>query len=233
MADLIALLLATITGLLTPGVKAPQLEKQMQAAVLKEKPVPMESIAVKCKGVSAGGVDELTFTFTGLLLDPLLIKDANMKIGSVKPVKGGKVSLKSIAWFARIGDKELTAALNAHAESLTNATVLLDPEGITLKGKYKTWLGKMPFEVKGNLVVENDTQLVFEIDKSRMTGIPVPKTVNKIIEKEVNPVYDLAKFAERSKKDIELAKKKLNYDFKLRIDKMVPKDGILEVTGTA
>jgi hypothetical protein len=91
----------------------------------------------------------------------------------------------------------------------------------------------MPFEVKGQLAIEQQTLLMFHIDKSRMTGIPIPKQVNKLIEREVNPVYDLAKFAERSKKDIERAKKQLNYEFKLQVLSMRPQDGHIIVVGQA
>lgn len=233
MADLIALLLATLTGLLGPGVKEAQLEQKVRAAVLKQQPVPIEDVAVDCAGVSASKVDELTFDLTGILLDPLLIGRARMEIGAVKPVQSGKVSIQSIDWDAEISENALTDALNTHAESLSNAKVRIEPEGITLSGKYKTVLGRMPFEVKGQLVIENQTLLVFKIDKSRMTGIPIPKQVNKIIEREVNPIYDLAKFSKRNQKDIQRAKEKLNYDFHLEILKMTPKERMLHVVGKA
>jgi hypothetical protein len=233
MADLIALLLAAVTGLLGPGVKEAQLEKKVQAAVLTAQPVPIGAVVVKCKGVSAKQVDELTFELTDLLLDPLLISKATIVIGTVKPLKDGKASIKSISWTAQIGEQALTKALNAHVDSLSNATVLLDPEGISLKGKYKTILGKLPFEVKGQLTVEQQTLLMFHIDKSRMQGLSIPKQVNKIIEHEVNPVYDLAKFAERSKKDIARAKDKLSYSFHLEVETITPQDKQLTVVGKA
>jgi hypothetical protein len=233
MADLIALLLAAVTGLLGPGVKQAELEQKVRAAIMEAQPVPIAEVAVKCKGVSAKQVDELTFELTDVMLDPLLISKATMVIGTVQPLKGGKVSIKSIKWTALIGEKELTKALNAHVESLSNASVQLDPEAITLKGKYKTILGKLPFEVKGQLTVDQQTLLMFHIDKSRMQGVSIPKQVNKIIEREVNPVYDLAKFAERSKKDIARAKEKLSYTFNLRVDTMTPQDGTLFVVGKA
>ncbi len=233
MADLIALLLATLTGLLVPGVKEAQLEQKIRTAVLAQQPVPIADVTVDCAGVSATQVDELTFNLTDVLLDPLLISQAQMKIGAVKPVKGGKVSIKSIAWSAELSEAALTDALNSHAESLSGAKVRVEPDGITLSGKYKTILGKMPFEVKGQLEIENQTLLVFKIDKSRMTGIPIPKQVNKIIEREVNPIYDLAKFSKRNQKDIQRAKEKLNYEFHLEILSMTPKDQFLFVVGKA
>jgi hypothetical protein len=233
MADLIALLLAALTGLLGPGVKEAQLEQKVRAAVLAAQPVPIAGVEVKCKGVSAKQVDELTFKLKGVLLDPLLIGEATIVIGTVKPQKGGKVSINSIKWTALIGEQPLTKALNAHVDSLSNASVLLDPQGITLKGKYKTVLGKLPFTVKGQLTVEQQTLLMFHIDKSRMQGVAVPRPVNKIIEREVNPVYDLAKFAERSKKDIARAKDKLNYSFALEVESITPRDGQLLVVGKA
>jgi hypothetical protein len=233
MADLIALLLATLTGLLIPGVKEAQLEQKVRAAVLAQQPVPIKDVTVDCTGVSATKVDELAFNLTEMMMDPLLISQAQMKIGSVKPMPGGKVSISSIAWTADLSEAALTAALNAHVESLSSAKVKIEPDGITLSGKYKTMLGKMPFEVKGQLEIEDQTLLIFKIDKSKMTGIPVPKQVNKIIEREVNPIYDLAKFTKRNKKDIERAKEKLNYEFHLEILKMTPQTGSLLVVGKA
>ena len=62
--------------------------------------------------------------------------------------------------------------------------------------------------------------MIFSIDKSKMIGVPIPGPVNRIIQREVNPVYDLDAFAERSRKDIQRARDLLDYEFYLEVDKI-------------
>jgi len=233
VADLIVLLLATLTSLLAPGVREADLEKQVAAAVLAKPPVPIAAVKVDAAGVSSHGVKSIEFDLSDLLLDPLLIADACIAITHVSKVPQGKLAILGIAWSADITEEALTAALNAHTSSLKSAQVKLEEEGITLSGKYKTRLFPVPFSVKGQLVVENDTQLVFRIDKSRMSGVPVPGPLNRIIEREVNPVYDLAKFAKRNEKDIARAKEQLSYTFKLQVEEITPGSGHIRAAGKA
>ena len=90
------------------------------------------------------------------------------------------------------------------------------PEGISLAGTYPVMLKmRVPYTVAGDLAVEQQTQLMFRIHESGISGVNMPGGLNALLEKEINPVYDLAKFAARSKKDIERAKQKLDYDFML------------------
>jgi hypothetical protein len=233
MAELMALLIATLGALLGTGASDKVLAAQVAKAVQDKPPVPIESVAVECKGAAAQGVDEIGFTLDGLLLDPLLIKEAQINVGKVKRAADKKVSIGSIAWTADIEDGELTKALQSHVDKLNDATVTIAPEGITLSGSYPMWPFPIPYTVTGDLVVENKTQLMFHITKSGVSGMKMPGGLNKLIEKEINPVYDLAKFAARSKKDIERAKQQLNYDFNLLVDKLTPAEGHIIVTGTA
>lgn len=233
MAELMALLIATLGALLGTGTSDKVLAAQVAKAVQDKPPVPIESVEVACKGSSAQGVDEISFILDGLLLDPLLLKEAQINVGAVRRAADKKMSIGSIAWTADIAEAELTKALRSHVDKLADATVSIAPEGITLSGTYPMWPFPIPYTVTGDLVVENQTQLVFHITKSGAAGMKLPGGLNKMIEKEINPVYDLAKFAARSKKDIERAKQQLNYDFKLLVEKLTPAEGHIIVTGTA
>jgi len=207
MADLVALLMLTLVGLIKPGINDTQLEKQLAAVVQKEQPAPLEKVVVETSKASAAGVEKVDFHFTNLLMEPLMVRDANFVVSGIKKLSADKLSLKSINWKAQVDQEALTVALNSHADKLKDAKVTLTPDGITLSGKYKVLFGKkMSFSVTGNLFVEEDSLLMFHIDKSKAAGMNIPKGLNNIIEDEVNPVYDLAKCAARSKKDIEFAK---------------------------
>jgi len=265
MAELVTLLMLTVSQLLGAGASDQGLAEAVQQAVMENPPVPIEALAVDVMYIApettttTAPADEgeaveimlyppalakpqevvqegylIQFEMQGLLLDPLLISTAQFTVGGVQLSPGGGLAIGSIEWSADIGEEELTAALLASTDQLGKAAkVTLREEGVTLKGSYKALLTRIPFEVQGNLQVDNQTQLMFDIDKSRMTGIPIPKQVNKLIEKEVNPVYDLAKFAERSKKDIELAREQLDYEFYLEVEKIIPLNGHIQVEGTA
>jgi hypothetical protein len=234
MADLIALLLLTLGGQLKTGVTEAQLEKQIAAVVKQEQPAPLEDLSVDVTGASASGCDSITFKFEKLMLDPVLMKSADITISKVKKSADGKLSIGGIKWTADMGQAELTEALQQQVDKLKDSTVTISSDGLTLSGKYAVLLGaKMPYSVTGDLKVEDETLLMFYIDKSKVSGVGLPKGLNKTIEKEVNPVYDLKKFRSKSEKEIKLAKEKLNYDFNLLIVTIEPKDGHIIVSGTA
>lgn len=234
MADLIALLMLTLSGLLKPGVSEAKLEKDLGAIVLKEQPAPLDEITVDATGVSASGCKTITFNFRKLTLDPLLLRTASITVSDVKKASDGKLSIGGIKWKADIGQGELTEALQEHVDKLKDTVITITKDGLTLDGKYPVLFGsKVSYSVSGDLKVENDTLLMFYIDKSKVSGVGLPKGLNKTIEKEVNPVYDLAKFRAKSEKEIKLAKEKLNYDFNLLIKDIKPQDGHIIVGGTA
>jgi hypothetical protein len=234
MADLVALLMLTLAGLIKPGVNDAQLEKKLAAVVQQDQPAPLEKVAVDASKASSEGVESVDFHFTNLFMEPLMVRDSHFVVSGISRAADDKLSLKDIEWRAELDEDALTAALNSQKNKLSDAKVSLTPDGITLSGKYKVLLGqKMGFSVTGNLFIEEGSLLVFHIDKSKAAGMNIPKGLNKTIEDEVNPVYDLAKFAARSKKDIDFAKQQLDYDFKLEVTRISPKSGYLEVGGSA
>jgi len=218
LAEFIALLLAALTGMLGSGVSDKELAAKVQQTLLEKKPVPMEKVQVACKGASKTGVDQLTFTIDGLLLDPMLIDHATIVITGIKPESGGKVGLKSVDWTADIAEQQLTSVLRSHVVKLSDATVNIAEEGISLTGTYPVMFKmRVPYKVLGDLSVEQQTQLMFRIRESGVSGVNMPAGLNSLLEKEINPVYDLAKFAARSKKDLDRAKQKLDYAENLRL----------------
>jgi hypothetical protein len=234
LAEFIALLLATLTGMLGSGISDKDLAAKVQQELMEKKPVPMEKVQVTCKGASKTGVDQLTFTIDGLLLDPLTVDHATITIGGIKPEKGGKVAMKSVSWTADIAEQQLTSVLRTHVVKLSDATVNIAPDGISLAGTYPVMLKlRVPYTVTGDLAVEQQTQLMFRIRESGLSGVNMPAGLNSLLEREINPVYDLAKFAARSKKDIERAKQKLDYSFMLNVDELKPAEGHIIVTGSA
>jgi hypothetical protein len=250
MTDLIALLLATLSGMLQPGVSEQQLEAKLAQAVLAEQPAPLEAVKVDATGVSAIGAEKVEFRFSSITLDELVVDRATFTISGVKKSgagvsagedggqgrpphsNNGKLTLSGISWSAAISDDALTTALRAEGGKMKDATVTIAPSGLTLRGKWPLAITKVSYGVSGNLSVEGSL-LNFHIDKSDVAGIGVPGGINGMIEKEVNPVYDFARFAARSEKEIKLAKEQLNYDFKLRVKKIEPKAGHIIVYGSA
>jgi hypothetical protein len=232
LADLLALLLATLSTLLQPGVTQQQLESKLAAAVKSAQPAPLKEVTVVAAGVSAGGADKVEFHFTDITLDKLDVSKATFTVTGVKKGQSGKLSLKGISWSAAIDDGALSEALRAEGGKMKDATVTIAAGGLTLNGKWPLGITKVKYGVTGNLSVDG-TLLNFHIDKSDISGVGMTKGINVMIEKEVNPVYDFARFAARSAKEIRLAREKLNYDFKLRVGKIEPKAGHIIVYGSA
>ncbi|GEM_PF-1813296 len=245
MSELIALLMVTLSQLLGAGVPPAELAEQLRAAVLEAAPMEIADAAAVIAPEPVDGDAErpqqrpdrelwrLTFTFDDIYLEPLLVRELAIEVCDLHLQDDGSLRIGSLAFSAEFTQEALTEALAAKPGSLRNPQVLLDPDGITLKGSYSTWIGRVPFEVKGNLSVEEQTQLVFSIDKSKMIGVPIPGPVNRIVQREVNPVYDLDAFAERSRKDIQRARDLLDYEFYLEVEQITPKQGHIIVTGHA
>ena len=233
MADLIAMLLVTLSTLFGTGAGDAQYSEQLSRAVRAKKPVPMETVSVECSGSTDDAIAELGFSFGGLVLEPLLIESASIGVDSLHHDSAGRITMQGIGWTARISDHDLTDALRSHVQRLQDASVKIDSQGLTLSGNYPVLGLTVPYAVHGQLGVENDSQLVFNIDNSRLSGLNMPAGLNTLIEKEVNPVYDLKNFVKRSQKDIDRAKQQLNYEFALHIDKISYGKGHIIVDGSA
>jgi len=238
MSDLLALLLATLSGMFQPGITEQQLETKLGQVIKAEQPAPLDDVTVDVTGVSASGAEKVEFHFTDITLDELIVSRATFTVSGLKrsaAAEGGatgKLSLESISWSAAIGDKQLTKALRAEGGNMKDAAVTIAPSGVTLRGKWPLAIAKVSYGVTGNLEVEGSL-LNFHIDRSDISGIGVPGGINGMIEKEVNPVYDFARFAARSEKEIKLAREKLDYDFALTVKKIEPRAGHIIVYGSA
>ena len=234
MADLIAILLASLTGFFQTGADPAELSQAMAAAVLETQPVPIEQAEVVCGERTAEGyIEEVTFGLSGVTLDPLEIEQTDITVFGILMQPDGNVTFSGIEWQARIDDKSLTDALRIHVRKMADAEVIARDEVISLKGTYPVWPVRIPYKVDGMLVVENQTELVFHITRTGLSGVRLPVALNNLIESEINPVYDLAKFAARSKKDLDRAKARLDYEFMLQVEEIDAEDGFLLVTGDA
>jgi len=243
MAELIALLMVTVGQLLGSGAPPADMAEQVTSTLEQNSPFTVEAIEVNIAAEDPGDLPEgykpagdtfrLEFSFTDIEIEPLLIHDLDISVGGICAGPEGTLTLGSIDFEALIEDSALEEALKSHAPSIKGPSLKIRNRGITLAGSYQTWLAAVPFSVDGGLRVANQTQLVFEIDKSSMAGIGIPEAVNNLIEGEVNPVYDLQDFVKRSKKDIERAKDQLDYEFFLEVSRLKPKNGHIIVAGTA
>ena len=234
MAELIAVLMVTVGQLLASGATVDSMAGRVELALevvgfTVEEPAEDPGPAAH----SAADSYRIDFEFTDIEIEPLLIHELDIAVGGIRPAEGDGLSIGWITFEARIEDRALQSALASHAPSIRDPRISIDKSGIALGGKLRTWLAAVPFEVQGGLSVVNQTQLVFDIDRSRMIGIGIPAAVNNVIEHEVNPVYDLADFAERSREDLDRAKSQLDYEFYLSVSKLTPRNGHIIVAGKA
>src|SRR5436309_2968651 len=141
MSDLIALLLATLGSLLHPGVTQAQLEQKLAAVVLQQQPAPIKAVTVVATGVTATGADKVEFHFTNLYMEPLMVEKSTFTVTGVQKGKDGRLSVKAIAWSAALGQDALTTALESQGGKMSDAVVTIEPEGLTLHGKWPLALG--------------------------------------------------------------------------------------------
>ena len=243
MAELIALLMLTVSQMLGSGTPPAEMAAGVAATIEANSPFAVEEVAVKFvredpedlpEGYNpAGETYRIDFAFTDIEIEPLLIHDLDISVGGISFNEDDKLNLAWIDFQALIEDGALEDALKSHAPSIKDPSLMIRRRGISLGGGYQTWLGAVPFTVEGDLVVEDDTELVFLIDRSSMAGVGVPGPVNDLVEREVNPVYDLKEFVKRSRKDIDRAKEQLDYEFKLEVKRITPGNGHIIVAGTA
>ncbi|MCB1220704.1 hypothetical protein KDL30_08555 [bacterium] len=233
MADLIAILLVTLAGLFGTGADDETFAKLLTEAVEAKKPVPMDEVLVACEDCRVDEIGGIRFNFSELTLEPLLIHEASIDVSRLHHDERGRITMDGLDFVANIRQGDLTDALRSHVQKLSDASISIDKKGLTLSGNHQLLALKIPYSVRGTLGVENGSQLVFHIDESQLSGMQMPAGLNALIEKEVNPVYDLKAFAARSKKDIERAKSQLGYEFELQIEKISYGDGHIIVDGSA
>jgi len=232
MADLIAVLIAALSQLLGAGGDAALLGERMTDLLLESRPVPMAGAQVMAEGVTAGGVELLAMEFTDLLLEPLEIDETAIEVHGISVSTSG-VGLDGLRFTAKIGQDDLTEALHQHTQALSDAKLRITKQALELSGTYPLLGLRLPYRVAGTLSVQDDTQLVFNIDSSGMGAVRSPAALNRLIEREINPVYDLAEFAARSKEDIANAREQLDYEFKLEVATISLDEGHIIVAGKA
>lgn len=233
MAELIALLLALVGQFGQANLSAEEFSKQISESVMVAQPVPLKAVHAEATLSLNGELNSLVFKLDGLVLDPLKIEHASIMVEGIEIDPQGKVSLGSIDWTVEINDADLTAALQKHTGSITQAVISSSKQGLIVEGSYKLWRLRIPFSLEGQLVVENQTNLVFELDSSGIGKLKLPLKLNKLLEQEINPVYDLGQFSSRSKEDLDQAKAQLNYEFYLLVEKIAPQKGKIVVNGSA
>ena len=232
MAEFIALLLSTVSSLLASGQSDTVLAAAIEKAIVAERE-EIGELNVVCSGVRAGHVDRITLELEELLLDPLVVDAARITVEQVSLAADGRLDLGDIEWTATIGEDDLTSALRGHVDTLADASIAIDEDELQLAGTYPFLRMKMPYEIAGRLKIENATELVFRVERSGLSGLSMPGNLNKLIEKEINPVYDLADFASRNEDELNAAKLRLNYEFKLNVDSITNGDGHIIVVGDA
>lgn len=233
MAELIALLLALVGQFGQANLSAEEFSQKISESVMVAQPVPLEAVQAEATLSLNGELNSLVFKLDGLALDPLKIEHATITVEGIEIDALGKVSLGSIDWTVEIKDSDLTAALQKHTESISQAVISSSKQGLIVEGSYQLWRLSIPFSLAGQFVVENQTNLVFELDSSGIGKLKLPLRLNKLLEQEINPVYDLAQFSLRSKEDLDQAKAQLNYKFYLLVEKIAPQKGKVVVIGSA
>src|SRR5690348_10363899 len=102
MADLIALLLATVSTLMMPGVQEAKFEQQLAAAVQQEQPAPIGKVSVDATKLTASTAGAVEFSFDDLKLDDMSVEYATFTVNGLKKGADGKLSIGSIEWDADI-----------------------------------------------------------------------------------------------------------------------------------
>jgi hypothetical protein len=230
---MISLLLSAVGAVLSGGLTAQALPAAIEQAVLEQEPALLEELQVSCNGVRAGCAERIVLEAEGLMLDPLRISSATISLSSVELLPDGRMRLGGIDWVARISDSELTSALRRDVEDLGDARLQVDEQALHLSGTYPVLRVNVPYELEGLLQVENESQLVFRVSSSGLARFGMPSGLNRLLESEINPVYDLEQFARRNAEEIAAANRRLSYDFQLSITEITNADGHIILTGEA
>ncbi|OGK08899.1 MAG: hypothetical protein A2Y63_06125 [Candidatus Riflebacteria bacterium RBG_13_59_9] len=238
----IIMVLADILGL-GPGADIDaRIEDALKAELGKKvQAVQVETHINKGSLLTKGKIAAIDFTLEGLWVKPVRIEEAYFNVEDIR-INASKVLLgKSDSCLRSIGDisfrftflpQDLARALELRSENIREPEIALAGGQLVISGKYLLGPISTPFEVEGYLSYEGGSRIYYRINAVRVAGLGLPATFRKMIEDELNPLFDLGEFHEKRREEFERNEKMVGRSLKVEVKHIVVGDDRIVITGS-
>ena len=243
MTNIILVFLLILAEVFTPGANVDaRLEKALKAELGdKVKQVTVETHINKGSLLTKGKIASVDLTLDQLWVEPVMVDRAYFNISDVR-LNTGKVlagnaeksvrSVGDIAFRFTFGPDDLADALAASSDNILDPEVRLEYGTVVISGRYAFGILKPSFEVVGYLTFEGGSRIYYRVMKVRLGGLGMPGRIEKLLEDEMNPLFDLDKFHEKRKDELAENAKMVGRELKLKISRIIVGDKDITVTGT-
>jgi hypothetical protein len=243
MTNIILVFMLILAEVFTPGANVDEmLEKALQAELGdKVKNVSVETHINKGSLLTKGKIAAIDLTLDKLWVKPVLIDEAYFNITDVRLDTGNVLTGKAKKCVRSVGDikfrftfrpDDLARALELSSDNIINPKVRTEQSVVIISGKYAFGILKPSFEVEGYLTFEGGSRIYYRVQKVRLAGLGMPGRIEKLLENEMNPLFDLEKFHEKRKKEFEKNEKIVGRELRLKIGHIIVSDGKIVTTGS-
>ncbi len=242
MTKLIALIIGILGGILIGGGN---LEKKVAEALQDELGDKVKGVKVEVHSnpgsfLLRGKIASMDFTFDEFYVEPVVMDEVyfnvkDIRVNLVRSAIAGETRIKSvgeITYRFKVREKDLANGLAKKASSISYPSVEIEGGKIILSGKYRFGFLKVPFEVEGYPSFENKTSLNYRITAVRFVGIKLPTAIDKLLEREINPIFDLDTFYKKKGEEWKVNEEMLGRKLNLTIRHIIARNGVITVTGS-
>lgn len=219
-----------------------RLEKALTAELGdKVRKVSVDTHINKGSLLTKGKIAAIDLTLDKLWVEPVLIDEAYFNIGDVR-LNTGKVLTGNTGRCVRsVGDirfrftfrpDDLARALELSSDSIIDPKVRTEQSSVVISGRYAFGILNPSFEVEGYLTFEGGSRIYYRVQKVRLAGLGMPGSIERLLEDEMNPLFDLDKFHEKRKDEFAENEKMVGRKLKLKISHIIVGDGKVVVTGS-
>jgi len=240
VTKIIALILAVLGTALSQGT---ELKHAISTALKQELANKVGDVGVSIKPdtptiLEDGRIASATFVFDDFFVEPVLmdkvyfqVNDVVLDVGGTRFLNRAKIkSVGKIFYRFTVEEDNLAKGLQKRSRNISGARVKIDDGTIILSGSYHFGFIAVPFSVEGYGIFEQ-TKLMYRITRVRFVSIPLPEPIERLVEREINPIFDLKQFYQKKGSEWKLNEKMLGRKLNLTVKRITADDGKVTVEG--
>ncbi len=222
------------------------IDRKIEQAIKADLGKKVEDVRVKSyinEGslLTKGKIAAINIDLKGLWMKPVRVEGAQFEVKDIR-VDSGKILIgKAEHGIRSIGDiifrfdflpRDLTRALELDTPNIIEPQVSIESGMVVIAGKYPMGPVAVPFKVKGYLTYEGGSRIYYRIHQARIVGIGLPSGIKQSIENELNPIFDLDKFAENKREDFEACESLIGRKLELVIRQVIASGNRIIISGS-
>jgi len=243
MTNIILVFMLILARVFAPGANVDEMLEKALTAELGEKvrKVSVETHINKGSLLTKGKIASIDLTLSELWVKPVLIDEAYFNIKDIRLNTGSVLTGDTKKCVRSVGDikfrftfrpEDLARALELSSERILEPRVRIEHSTVIISGKYAFGFLRPSFEVEGYLTFEGGSRIYYRVGKVRLAGLGMPGRIEKLLEDEMNPLFDLDKFHKKRREEFAENAKIVGRELRLRINHIIVHDDKVIATGS-